>query len=104
MNLTEPNAGSDLAQVRTKAVDNGDGTYSITGQKIFSSPGVSTTWPIISSIWCWPVCRTPGGVKGISLFIVPKYLVNADGTLGARNDARCVSIEHKLGITAAPLR
>ncbi|WP_333700742.1 acyl-CoA dehydrogenase [Rivihabitans pingtungensis] len=102
MNLTEPNAGSDLAQVRTKAVDNGDGTYSITGQKIFITWGEHDMADNIVHLVLARLPDAPAGVKGISLFIVPKYLVNADGTLGARNDARCVSIEHKLGIHGSP--
>ena len=102
MNLTEPNAGSDLAQVRTKAVDNGDGTYSITGQKIFITWGEHDMAENIVHLVLARLPDAPAGVKGISLFIVPKYLVNADGTLGARNDARCVSIEHKLGIHGSP--
>ena len=68
-----------------------------------SSPTASTTWPRTSSTWCWRASTgAPEGVKGISLFVVPKFMVNADGSLGARNDVHCVSIEHKLGIKASP--
>ena len=106
MNLTEPQAGSDLAAVRTKAVpassETGEGHYKLFGQKIFITYGEHDyTDNIIHMV----LARTPGapeGVKGISLFLVPKFLVNADGSLGARNDVRCVSIEHKLGIHASP--
>ncbi len=102
MNLTEPNAGSDLAQVRTKAVDNGDGTYLITGQKIFITWGEHDMAENIVHLVLARLPDAPAGVRGISLFIVPKFLVNADGSLGRRNDARCVSIEHKLGIHGSP--
>ena len=102
MNLTEPQAGSDLAAVRTRAVPQGDGTYKLYGQKIFITFGEHDyTENIIHMV----LARTPDapeGVKGISLFVVPKVLVNKDGTLGARNDVHCVSIEHKLGIHASP--
>ncbi len=101
MNLTEPQAGSDLAQIRTRAVP----TAIITGcsGRRSSSRGAIMTAPPTSSTWCWPGSRArPRGVRGISLFIVPKVLVNDDGTLGKRNDVRCVSIEHKLGIHASP--
>ncbi len=102
MNLTEPQAGSDLAAVRTRAVPQGDGTYKLFGQKIFITYGEHDyTENIIHMV----LARTPDapeGVKGISLFLVPKFLVNADGSLGARNDVQCVSLEHKLGIHASP--
>jgi alkylation response protein AidB-like acyl-CoA dehydrogenase len=101
MNLTEPQAGSDLALVRTKAVRDG-GRYRITGQKIFITYG---DHDMAENIVHLVLARTPDGppgVKGISLFIVPKFLVNPDGTLGDRNAVRCVSIEHKLGIHASP--
>src|SRR5206468_2973373 len=102
MNLTEPQAGSDLAAVRTRAVPQGDGTYKLFGQKIFITYGEHDyTENIIHMV----LARTPGapeGVKGISLFLVPKFLVNPDGSLGARNDVQCVSLEHKLGIHASP--
>ncbi|WP_300331325.1 acyl-CoA dehydrogenase [Accumulibacter sp.] len=102
MNLTEPNAGSDLAAVRTRAEPQPDGSYKIYGQKIFITYG---DHDMVENIVHLVLARTPNapeGVKGISLFVVPKFLVNADGSLGARNDAWCVSIEHKLGIHASP--
>ncbi len=104
MNLTEPQAGSDLAQIRSKAIPNpnGDGSYLITGQKIFITWGEHDMAENIIHLVLARLPDAPAGVKGISLFIVPKYLVNADGSLGARNDARCVSIEHKLGIHGSP--
>ncbi|TFW15725.1 acyl-CoA dehydrogenase [Massilia arenosa] len=102
MNLTEPQAGSDLAAVRTRAVPNGDGTYKIFGTKIFITYGEHDMAENIIHLVLARTPDAPPGVKGISLFIVPKFLVNADGSLGARNDAHCVSIEHKLGIKASP--
>jgi alkylation response protein AidB-like acyl-CoA dehydrogenase len=102
MNLTEPQAGSDLGVVRTKAVPADDGTWRITGQKIFITFGEHDMAGNIIHLVLARVPDAPPGTKGISCFIVPKYLVNADGSLGARNDLRCVSIEHKLGIHASP--
>ncbi|MES2164464.1 MAG: acyl-CoA dehydrogenase [Pseudomonadota bacterium] len=102
MNLTEPQAGSDLAAVRTRAVPQGDGTYKVFGTKIFITYGEHDFTENIVHLVLARTPDAPPGVKGISLFIVPKFLVNADGTLGARNDAHCVSIEHKLGIKASP--
>ncbi|HEU4851389.1 MAG TPA: acyl-CoA dehydrogenase [Telluria sp.] len=102
MNLTEPQAGSDLAAVRTRAEPQGDGTYKIFGTKIFITYGEHDMAENIVHLVLARTPDAPAGVKGISLFIVPKFLVNADGTLGARNDAHCVSIEHKLGIKASP--
>lgn len=102
MNLTEPQAGSDLAQVRTRAEPQGDGTYRLFGQKIFITFGEHD---LAENIVHLVLARTPGappGVKGLSLFIVPKYLVNADGSLGYRNDVYCASLEHKLGIHGSP--
>ncbi len=102
MNLTEPQAGSDLAAVRTRAVPQSDGTYKLFGQKIFITYGEHD---MVENIVHLVLARTPdapAGVKGISLFVVPKFLVDAQGQLGARNDAYCVSIEHKLGIHASP--
>jgi 3-(methylthio)propanoyl-CoA dehydrogenase len=101
MVLTESQAGSDLGQVRTRAVPEGD-HYRLYGQKIFITWGdhdltVNTIHMVLARIE-----GAPAGVKGISLFIVPKWLVNADGSLGERNDVRCLSIEHKLGIHASP--
>ncbi|NYE62375.1 butyryl-CoA dehydrogenase [Duganella sp. 1224] len=102
MNLTEPQAGSDLAAVRTRAEPQGDGTYKIFGTKIFITYGDHDMTENIVHLVLARTPDAPPGVKGISLFIVPKFLVNADGSLGARNDAHCVSIEHKLGIKASP--
>ncbi len=102
MNLTEPQAGSDLAAVRTRAVPQGDGTYKLSGQKIFITFGEHDYTENIIHLVLGRTPDAPEGVKGISLFVVPKFLVNADGSLGARNDVRCVSLEHKLGIHASP--
>ncbi|QJQ00126.1 acyl-CoA dehydrogenase [Herbaspirillum rubrisubalbicans] len=102
MNLTEPQAGSDLALVRTRAVPEGDGTYKIFGTKIFITYGEHDMAENIVHLVLARTPNAPEGVKGISLFIVPKFLINADGSLGARNDVHCVSIEHKLGIKASP--
>jgi hypothetical protein len=102
MNLTEPQAGSDLALVRTRAEPQPDGTYKIFGTKIFITWGEHDMAENIVHLVLARVVGAPEGVKGISLFLVPKFLVNADGSLGARNDAHCVSIEHKLGIKASP--
>ncbi|MBK8522773.1 MAG: acyl-CoA dehydrogenase [Betaproteobacteria bacterium] len=102
MNLTEPNAGSDLAAVRSKAEPQGDGTYKIFGQKIFITYGEHDMADNIIHLVLARTPTAPEGVKGISLFVVPKFMVNADGSLGARNDVHCVSIEHKLGIHASP--
>jgi alkylation response protein AidB-like acyl-CoA dehydrogenase len=102
MNLTEPQAGSDLALVRTRAEPLGDGRYRIFGTKIFITYGEHDMAENIVHLVLARVSGAPEGVKGISLFIVPKFLVNADGSVGARNDAWCVSIEHKLGIKASP--
>ena len=102
MNLTEPQAGSDLALVRTRAEPQPDGSYKIFGTKIFITYGEHDMAQNIVHLVLARVTGAPEGVKGISLFIVPKFMVNADGSLGARNDAHCVSIEHKLGIKASP--
>ena len=102
MNLTEPQAGSDLAAVRSRAEPQADGTYKVFGTKIFITYGEHDMAENIVHLVLARVPGAPEGVKGISLFVVPKFLVNADGTLGARNDAHCVSIEHKLGIKASP--
>ncbi len=102
MNLTEPQAGSDLGAVRAKAVPAGDGTWRITGQKIFITFGEHDLAGNIIHLVLARVPGAPPGTKGISCFIVPKYLVNEDGSLGAGNDLRCVSLEHKLGIRASP--
>ena len=102
MNLTEPQAGSDLAAVRTRAEPQADGSYRLFGQKIFITYGEHDLTGNIVHLVLARLPDAPEGVKGISLFVVPKYLVEADGSLGARNDVRCVSIEHKLGIHASP--
>ncbi|MDF1480543.1 acyl-CoA dehydrogenase [Extensimonas sp. H3M7-6] len=102
MNLTEPQAGSDLALVRTRAEPQPDGSYKIFGTKIFITYGEHDMAENIVHLVLARVQGAPEGVKGISLFVVPKFLVNKDGSLGARNDVQCVSIEHKLGIKASP--
>ncbi len=102
MNLTEPQAGSDLAAVRTKAVRQDDGTYRLFGQKIFITYGEQDYTENIVHLVLARTPDAPEGVKGISLFVVPKVNVNADGSLGARNDVHCTSLEHKLGIHASP--
>ncbi len=102
MNLTEPNAGSDLAAVRTRAEPQEDGTYKIFGQKIFITYGEHDMAENLVHLVLARLPDAPAGVKGISLFVVPKFLVNADGSLGERNDAWCASIEHKLGIHGSP--
>jgi alkylation response protein AidB-like acyl-CoA dehydrogenase len=102
MNLTEPQAGSDLALVRSKAVPQADGTYRISGQKIFITYGEHDMTENIVHLVLARTPDAPEGVKGISLFVVPKFLVNADGSLGQRNDVYCASIEEKLGIKASP--
>jgi len=101
MNLTEPQAGSDLSAVRTRAVPEGD-RYRLHGTKIFITWGEHDMAENIVHLVLARTPDAPEGVKGISLFIVPKFLVNADGSLGERNDVKCVSIEHKLGINASP--
>ncbi|GAA0753600.1 acyl-CoA dehydrogenase [Ideonella azotifigens] len=102
MNLTEPQAGSDLAAVRSRAEPQADGSYRVFGTKIFITWGEHDMAENIVHLVLARVTGAPEGVKGISLFIVPKFMVNADGLLGARNDVHCVSIEHKLGIKASP--
>ena len=102
MNLTEPQAGSDLAAVRSRAEPQADGTYKVFGTKIFITYGEHDMTDNIVHLVLARVPGAPEGVKGISLFVVPKFLVNDDGSLGERNDAWCVSIEHKLGIKASP--
>jgi 3-(methylthio)propanoyl-CoA dehydrogenase len=101
MVLTEAQAGSDLGQVRTRAVPQGD-HYRLFGQKIFITWGDHDLTPNTIHMVLGRIEGAPAGVRGISLFIVPKILVNPDGTLGERNDVRCLSIEHKLGIHASP--
>lgn len=102
MNLTESQAGTDVGALRTKAEPVGDGRYKISGQKIFITWGDHDMTENIIHLVLARTPNSPAGTRGISLFIVPKFLVNDDGSLGARNDAKCVSLEHKLGIHASP--
>src|SRR5438270_9632181 len=98
MNLTEPQCGTDLGLLRTKAVKQADGSYKITGTKIFISAGEHDQAENIIHLVLARIEGAPAGIKGVSLFVVPKVLVNADGSLGARNGVTCGSIEHKMGI------
>ena len=102
MNLTEPQAGSDLAMVRSRAEPQPDGSYKVFGTKIYITYGEHDMAENIVHLVLARVTGAPEGVKGISLFVVPKFLVGEGGALGARNDVHCVSIEHKLGIKASP--
>jgi acyl-CoA dehydrogenase len=102
MNLTEPQAGSDVGAVTTKAHPRGDGSFAITGQKIFITWGEHDVAANIVHLVLARTPDSPPGTKGISMFVVPKFLVGADGSLGDRNTATCVSIEHKLGIHGSP--
>ncbi len=102
MNLTEPQAGSDLAMVRSRAEPQADGTYKVFGTKIYITYGEHDMAENIVHLVLARVTGAPEGVKGISLFVVPKFMVKPDGSLGERNDVHCVSIEHKLGIKASP--
>jgi alkylation response protein AidB-like acyl-CoA dehydrogenase len=102
MQLTEPQAGSDVGALRSKAERAGDGTYRITGQKIFITYGEHDLTDNIIHLMLARLPDAPPGTRGISLFLVPKFLVKPDGSLGARNDVRCHSIEHKLGIHGSP--
>jgi alkylation response protein AidB-like acyl-CoA dehydrogenase len=102
MNLTEPQAGSDLAAVRTRAEPQPDGTYRVFGTKIFITWGEHNMADNIVHLVLARVQGAPEGVKGISLFVCPKFMVKPDGSLGDRNDVHCVSIEHKMGIKASP--
>ncbi len=102
MNLTEPQAGSDLALVRSRAEPQPDGSYKVFGTKIFITYGEHDMADNIVHLVLARVTGAPEGIKGISLFVVPKVMVNKDGSLGARNDVHCVSIEHKMGIKASP--
>ncbi|ANP35547.1 acyl-CoA dehydrogenase [Phaeobacter gallaeciensis] len=102
MNLTEPQAGSDLALLRSRAERQDDGSYAITGTKIFITYGEHDMAENTIHLVLARTPDAPAGVKGISLFLVPKYMVSSDGTPGTRNAVNCASIEHKLGITASP--
>lgn len=102
MNLTEPHAGSDLSLLRSRAISNGDGTYRITGTKIFITFGEHDFAENIIHLVLARLPDAPEGTRGISLFLVPKFLVNEDGSLGERNDVICAGVEHKLGIKASP--
>ncbi len=102
MCLTEAQCGTDLGLLTTKAVPQTDGSYALTGNKIFISAGDHDLTPNIVHLVLARLPDAPPGIKGISLFIVPKFLLNADGTLGAANAVTCVSIEHKMGIKASP--
>lgn len=102
MNLTEPQAGSDLALLNTKAVKQDDGSYRLTGQKIFITWGEHDAVENIIHLVLARTPDAPAGVKGLSLFIVPKFLIHEDGSLGPRNDVYCASLEHKLGIHGSP--
>jgi len=102
MQLTEAHAGSDLRYLKTKAVPQGDGSYRLTGTKIYITYGDHDLTENIVHIVLARLPDAPEGTKGISLFLVPKYLVNDDGSIGARNDVRCAKLEHKIGIHASP--
>jgi 3-(methylthio)propanoyl-CoA dehydrogenase len=102
MNLTEPQAGSDVGALTTKAVPNGDGSYAITGQKIFITWGDHDMTDNIIQLVLARLPDAPAGSKGISLFVAPKFFVNADGSLGERNTFKCIGLEHKMGIHASP--
>ena len=102
MNLTEPQAGSDLALVRTRAEPQADGSYRLFGTKIYITYGEHDMADNIVHLVLARIAGAPEGVKGISLFLVPKFLVQPTARLGERNDVHCVSIEHKLGIQREP--
>ena len=102
MNLTEPQAGSDVGALVSKATDNGDGTYNISGQKIYITWGDNDFAENVCHLVLARLPDAPAGTKGISLFLVPKYLPKEDGTLGQANDLKVVSLEHKLGIHGSP--
>ncbi len=102
MNLTEPSAGSDLNAMRSRAERQADGSYRIFGQKIFITYGEHDLTENIVHLVLARLPDAPAGTRGISLFLVPKFLVNADGSVGARNDVKCAGVEHKLGIHASP--
>jgi alkylation response protein AidB-like acyl-CoA dehydrogenase len=102
MNLTEPQAGSDLSMVRSRAEPQADGTYKVFGTKIYITYGEHDLTENIIHLVLARLPDAPAGTRGISLFLVPKFLVNPDGSIGARNDVRCAGIEKKLGIHASP--
>ena len=102
MNLTEPQAGSDVGALKTKAEPNGDGSYSITGQKIFITWGDHDMAPNIIQLVLARLPGAPAGSRGVSLFLAPKFLINPDGSLGPRNTFRCIGLESKIGIHASP--
>ncbi len=102
MNLTEPQAGSDLNALRSRAERSGDGSYRLFGQKIYITYGEHDMADNIVHLVLARLPDAPAGTRGISLFVVPKFLVNADGSTGARNDVRCTGLEHKMGIHASP--
>jgi alkylation response protein AidB-like acyl-CoA dehydrogenase len=102
MNLTEPHAGSDLSGLKTKATPRGDGTYEITGNKIYISFGDHDLAENICHLVLARLPDAPEGTRGISMFLVPKYLVKEDGSLGAFNNVRCIGIEHKMGQHGSP--
>jgi 3-(methylthio)propanoyl-CoA dehydrogenase len=102
MNLTEAQAGSDLAAIRTRAEPQTDGSYRLFGQKVFITYGDHELTPNIVHLVLARTPDAPAGIKGISMFVVPKYLVNDDGSVGARNDVHCIALEHKLGLHGSP--
>lgn len=102
MNLTEPQAGSDVGALSSKAVDNGDGTYAVTGQKIYISWGDHDLAENVCHLVLARLPDAPAGTKGISLFLVPKFIPNEDGSLGAANGVKVVSLEHKMGLHGSP--
>ncbi|HEV2078651.1 MAG TPA: acyl-CoA dehydrogenase family protein, partial [Allosphingosinicella sp.] len=102
MNLTEPQAGSDVGALKTRAAPRGDGTYAIKGTKIFITFGEHDLSDNIVHLVLARLPDAPAGTKGISLFLAPKFRLNGDGSIGAANDVRCVSTEHKMGINASP--
>jgi alkylation response protein AidB-like acyl-CoA dehydrogenase len=102
MNLTEPQAGSDVGALKTKAQPNGDGSFAISGQKIFITWGDHDMTDNVIQLVLARLPDAPAGSKGISLFLVPKFFVNPDGSLGARNTFKCIGLEHKMGIHASP--
>src|SRR5260370_20724504 len=101
MCLTEPHCGTDLGQIRTKAEAGGDGVYKITGTKVFISAGEHDLADSILHLVLAKIAGGPPGTRGISLFLVPKFLARGDGSVGPRNGVRCGSIEHKMGIKAS---